>query len=944
MNNNLISEIIAELSYRCNDGIPDLKNVEHIKILSEILSEMGVSDRNSILENLITEDDFDKAFGDTGGGSGVSTSPNSIGGGDDGEESGQKPMFSDLLNDPATLAWLTKERDILNKLADLQSFETKINRFRNLIRILSRRKDKYGNLLGCTSTERGSLIIGVERGTGLESTKELVKMLKTLPGDVRVKFIGSDATIDSYGNYKYRSEQNEIKTAIQYHFATCEYDIADDILDIVDIHESPLIDALEDELSSRDAALAATWLLTVDDDMKLDARNYITMEGKKWLLSQIPEHLKYAFSNVDFNRLTFKQQEILEYLIDNDSIDSEIAICKDIFNSHKNSAFYKKIKNAETEGFIAIAIVPNYKVFKLKEYDINGVLLESKKNEDILLEASDDYQKFGPTGTDWESLITLAFNGFRGTPSEREKYTSKYKFTRNIYKLYYEKTDNNSSWGRIAFKSANKIKSTLGGKKMVLLSDSPSGMGYYSKAKSAEPYTTDTTKTDMIIIGADKTKNRISLKKSDGSRIFQGSKNELTGIFTGAKKIVDSNVAGFKYDTDSVSDVYDAAIEVLNDFPGGSITTPTQKTDPVEINKKILKSWVEKRIDDLFDKVRELIPNYNDGLIKKLIVRHALYEMRESGILPILVNVRESKIVKLMPISQTKSFSKIDGIDSIKIASTNEIKQFVNKMTSYGAIKLVHDNVEASILKIIPWLIKRYAQNELFLKKIKNLFESPEFKTACVYEGATGLYKFGYLGSNSFNPDKIKIANVVVKIDQQTGNVDIQPITYNWAKNKINEVTITTDIKYSPNIKKMYSSFQAIVDSVQFDPKAEEMIKSLFNAKNRKSTTNENHLYEIITKHFVREELLNNTELIKEEYNRNLSILNEDIIDSAINSIDLAVKSINKTMKTIIDLIWKKVVERFSKLFKELFDKGLDYLLDFIGIEIAGEISGDIVY
>jgi hypothetical protein len=53
----LINDIILEWSYRIQNGMPDIKNKEHIHILSEVLLEMGLYDiKNELIQNIINEE------------------------------------------------------------------------------------------------------------------------------------------------------------------------------------------------------------------------------------------------------------------------------------------------------------------------------------------------------------------------------------------------------------------------------------------------------------------------------------------------------------------------------------------------------------------------------------------------------------------------------------------------------------------------------------------------------------------------------------------------------------------------------------------------------------------------------------------------------------------------------------------------------------------------
>ena len=52
----LINEILSEWAYRCDDGMPNPKNPIHLKELSNVLSEMGLSHiKNTLVENLLME-------------------------------------------------------------------------------------------------------------------------------------------------------------------------------------------------------------------------------------------------------------------------------------------------------------------------------------------------------------------------------------------------------------------------------------------------------------------------------------------------------------------------------------------------------------------------------------------------------------------------------------------------------------------------------------------------------------------------------------------------------------------------------------------------------------------------------------------------------------------------------------------------------------------------
>ena len=57
-NTQLFEDILLELSYRSDEGYPDFSKPEHITILSEILTEWGMTDvKYELIKNLLKEDE-----------------------------------------------------------------------------------------------------------------------------------------------------------------------------------------------------------------------------------------------------------------------------------------------------------------------------------------------------------------------------------------------------------------------------------------------------------------------------------------------------------------------------------------------------------------------------------------------------------------------------------------------------------------------------------------------------------------------------------------------------------------------------------------------------------------------------------------------------------------------------------------------------------------------
>ena len=57
---DIIKDILLEISYRSDEGYPNFSKPAHISILSEVLTEMGLTDvKYELIKNLLEEDKFE---------------------------------------------------------------------------------------------------------------------------------------------------------------------------------------------------------------------------------------------------------------------------------------------------------------------------------------------------------------------------------------------------------------------------------------------------------------------------------------------------------------------------------------------------------------------------------------------------------------------------------------------------------------------------------------------------------------------------------------------------------------------------------------------------------------------------------------------------------------------------------------------------------------------
>ncbi len=273
---------------------------------------------------------------------------------------------------PEKKAEWAKNKEILaskkQELADLESqqkfdAEKKKKAVEPLATELKNRKTSDGEDLDVDTTPNGSLIIGVEHGDGLESTKQTIEQVQKLPKDTKVMFVGEGGmTKDKDGNIELGGEQAEIRDAVKGHFDNAEESSWDENANVYD-DSSPVYKEIEKELGSPSKARASVWsnMVGQGDDMNPD--DYLDDEGKQWIIDQAK---KAGATNItdktDFNNLTDAERKDLYELNFNDEGkmgDNEIMKGQEAYNGFRQKELDRKIKEAEDNGYTVIAPVGN---------------------------------------------------------------------------------------------------------------------------------------------------------------------------------------------------------------------------------------------------------------------------------------------------------------------------------------------------------------------------------------------------------------------------------------------------------------------------------------------------------------------------------------------------------------------------------------------------------
>ena len=229
---------------------------------------------------------------------------------------------------------------------------------------LKNRKSENGDALDSETTDNGSLIVGVEHGDDNESTQEIIKIIKSLPKDAKIMFVGEGGmSKDDNGELELAGEQAEIRDAVKGHFNNSKESSWDENANIGD-DSSPVFDEVAKELGgSKSKSKASIWSNMVGQGDDLSAEDYLDEEGKIWLTDQAKKGGSSEFDGeVDWDNLSLEQKEDLYQLNFRDDTEygeTEISKGQKAYNDFRQKELDRKIKEAEDNGFTVIAPVGN---------------------------------------------------------------------------------------------------------------------------------------------------------------------------------------------------------------------------------------------------------------------------------------------------------------------------------------------------------------------------------------------------------------------------------------------------------------------------------------------------------------------------------------------------------------------------------------------------------
>jgi hypothetical protein len=394
------------------------------------------------------------------------------------------------------------------------------------------------------------------------------------------------------------------------------------------------------------------------------------------------------------------------------------------------------------------------------------------------------------------------------------------------------------------------------------------------KVAAVWPSSDGTPKTDIY----GDAKNRISVKKKGGSQLMSGKAGDAKGVFLGGKACYE------KFEKKSMVKGLDKIIgSIEEDFK----TFNTARSVGV-IRDTTGKAYVKYRVPKINDEIRT-INTKNKNKKKKI----ALIKLKPGQAEKMAkAEAMAAGIIGLKGNWPTWFIEGVPPIDEMTMA-----QWFSN---------YVAEQPSEDLREEISGVIAAAIDHKRLDGEVKAIFENVEFKKWCVFEAATGTFKFS--GEAIKDSQKEGVANkiLVFGID---GSAKLEKLNIAWAKKYAPTVDTSVNFKSSGRGKGTNLRLQA-----------PEKISS---GKVPQFSSSAKLLREV--KSIVDEELV--------DY-----ILNTNYILNEISFGDLkaAGKKIIKNIKSMMTKFYQKVFKRIIDKIKEYAKKGIDTFLDLLGIEISG--------
>ena len=376
------------------------------------------------------------------------------------------------------------------------------------------------------------------------------------------------------------------------------------------------------------------------------------------------------------------------------------------------------------------------------------------------------------------------------------------------------------------------------------------------------PSSDGTPKTD--IFGG--TPHRISVKKKGGSQLVSGKGSDAKGLFAGAFAFYE------KHDNGKIK----PHLQQLIDDIDNSFKSFNTDNEVSKVRGDTVDSYLKWRVPQIESQLQKTDFNFKLKKNQTAIQNHAKAEAIAVGIAPAMGSWNEWFL------------SDVD-----KLGEREVMKWFDGYWKSFGKEELqneVRDIVNAAIT------------NKRLDASFSGLFDDKRFKAWCVFEAASGTYKF--TGSPNLNPTDEPVANEILVFGLD-GSVSVKTIDLSWAESHAPKVSSVVAFKSSG--RNRFTSLRLLVKE-SFDE-------------------------------FVEHTINNELSLLTEAIELSQEMLNEISISSTISSLKKVAKTLLKNIMNYIQRFYEKTFKKIIQKLKEMANQGLQVLLDFLGVELDGSAT-----
>lgn len=445
--------------------------------------------------------------------------------------------------------------------------------------------------------------------------------------------------------------------------------------------------------------------------------------------------------------------------------------------------------------------------------------------------------------------------------------------------------------------------------------------------KSFGSYTDKTPKTDIMF-----SKMRISLKKAGGSRLMSGGIGDTSGVFEAALKFVSNpkNKLGVEYKlfNELKNTVLD---DIANEIGSNSIKNLPAKM--FQIAQAYYQKYVYLRYIDVYTEYMkkfgksintELTGEFEtnkSSLLKKYISANDLKNLIPSNHRKEILDHLKAELIEYNPgLFSIYKGAKIENVDLI---DDSKVQGILN-------IQIEDSFIDDAILNTANEIFKDATnKNAKITEKIeavlKDIVYGTAFKKCCLFEAASGVYKFTGSDKMVVNNNFESVPTHIIKF---SNNGDIKKIPIANTKKFYDSLGENDKVIIRAGFKTNNSTANSILNIMLRGVGIAKSQNKLSEYKSiRKRTLFERILERIVIEHDIKfSKQIFETILHTKSINENLF---SDIKDAVKNKIKEFMQSLKSKIMSAI---------------KYLLNKGLEFFMESFGVTVTGTVDVNIQF